>query len=138
LVNISIWAKTWNNYDRRCLPSLCHSDPSGKWRELFARSTFKNGKSPKNIEECVPYVMRLTRADGSVLNLPDTFPDPTPLPKSEVAVHVDGVIVHAKIEKHSTWHALSPEIGLQPVDMVTATQIGRECPAAAETSLGDE
>jgi hypothetical protein len=71
----------------------------------------------------VPYVVRLRRTDGSVLNLPDTFPDPTPSPEAEVAVNVDGAIVRAKVEKHSRWHTLSPEIGLQPVDMVTATQI---------------
>ena len=69
------------------------------------------------------YVVRLRRSDGSVLNLPETFPDPAPPPESEVALHVDGLIVRARVEKHSRWYTKSPETPVEPVDVITATQI---------------
>ncbi len=69
------------------------------------------------------YIVRLRRSDGSVLNLPEVFHDPVPLPESEVALHVDGMIVRAKVERRSRWHSTSPETPVDTVDVVMATQL---------------
>jgi hypothetical protein len=71
----------------------------------------------------MPYIVRLKRSDGTVLNLPDIFAGPTPAPQTEVPVHVDGELVVAKVERHSQWHTASPEMPVERVDVVIASQV---------------
>ena len=71
----------------------------------------------------MPYVVRLKRSDGTVLNLPEIFAGPTPATHTEVPVCVDGEVVMVMVERHSQWHATSPERPVHPVDVVIASQV---------------
>jgi hypothetical protein len=71
----------------------------------------------------MPYVVRLKRSDGTMLNLPEIFAGPTPAPHTEVPVPVNGELVMVMVERHSRWHATSPETPVHPVDLVIASQV---------------
>ena len=70
----------------------------------------------------MPYVVRLKRSDGTVLNLPEIFAGPTPA-AHKVPIRVDGEVVMVMVERHSQWHATSPERPVHPVDVVIASQV---------------
>jgi hypothetical protein len=71
----------------------------------------------------VPYIVRLRRSDGTMLNLPETFPGATPPPQAEVPIRVDGELVLARVEGHSQWHTKSPDTHVHPIDVVIASQM---------------
>jgi hypothetical protein len=72
----------------------------------------------------VPYTVRLKKLDGRTVMLRETFPDPAPCNKSEIALAYGGGTIQAKVEKCTKLHVRSARRGItETLDVVNATQL---------------